>query len=170
MGVKKRKFRESWSWTCTNCRLLEHKLAELFLRLSEKDDLIRQLRDDLLDLREDLRHATRAAYLGVEGARRWLAEHIGYDLRQVAKCPRCTGIKTAPMNPDRVGARFVCKSCGQVFFVIKCLSASPEHIRQAYQEARQEEELTVEVLPEDDPYRTVGRTLNWAKMFPRKKD
>lgn len=124
----------------------------------------------VIDLRADLGNATRAAYLGIEGARRWLAEHIGYDLRQVAKCPRCAGVKTAPMNPEKIGARFVCKACGQVFFIVKSISDDPDAIRYAYQEARQAEQLEVEVLPADDPYRGLGRNMNWVKALRNRNE
>lgn len=139
----------------------------MFDRMQEKDAIIQDLHSAVAELNEKLSGLLSTTnYNGVNAARRWLAEHIGYDLRQVAKCPCCTGINTTPANPEKIGARFICKDCGTVFFIVKTLHTDPASIRNAYHDARQEEEFEVEVLPRrEDPYRDAGRNPNWVKRL-----
>jgi hypothetical protein len=126
--------------------------------LEEKDQQTQTIRDlnvsiesllaTVQDLRHELENSLADNYRGIEGARRWLAEHIGYDLRQVAKCPTCLGISTTPTNPEKIGARFRCKNCGQIFFIVKVLSTDPMSIRQAVRDAQYEAAVDISVDPE----------------------
>lgn len=120
---------------------LEQLLAEALEERDQQALLIRDLNtsvDSLIatvqDLRHELENSLAENYRGIEGARRWLADHIGYDLRQVAKCPTCLGTSTAPTNPEEIGAEFSCRGCGQVFYIVKVLDTSPTTIRRAVKE------------------------------------
>jgi hypothetical protein len=120
-------------------QLLADALAEKEQQAREIHDLtesVTVLTETARDLRRELENALVENYRGVEGARRWLAEHIGYDLRQVAKCPTCLGTRTTPTNPEQIGAEFRCLGCGQVFYIVKVLDTSAYTIRQAVKESK----------------------------------
>jgi hypothetical protein len=109
------------------------------------DSSNRELLATVQDLRRALETALVENYRGIEGARRWLADHIGYDLRQVAKCPTCLGTSTAPTNPEEIGAEFCCRGCGQVFYIVKVLDTSAATIRRAVKERQYASVVDVKV-------------------------
>jgi len=115
--------------------------------IGELNASVKTLLATVQGLQHELESALTDNYTGIEGARRWLAEHIGYDLRQVVKCPSCLGISTKPTNPEKIGARFRCQNCGLVFFIVKVLSTDPVSIRTAVKEAQYETVVDVDEAP-----------------------
>ena len=140
-------------------QLLTCAVADNIRQAHEIRDLSRTVQELLAtvhDLRHELETSLAENYRGIEGARRWLADHIGYDLRQVAKCPVCLGTSTAPTNPEEIGAEFCCRSCGQVFYIVKVLDTSATTIRRAVKASRPTI-IDAQVVEQDDPYQDPGR-------------
>jgi len=124
---------------------------------------------EVLDDRDVPLRCTRCAMLerhivDLERQLQSVVEGIGYDIRQLARCPRCNSIDTLPFDKVHVGSLFVCRACGNAFYLIRALDTTPEGINRAKEAAALE-------LPESTQKTVAPKQKHkdsWYQFDPKK--